>query len=281
MSRPIPNPYPLTDGVARHSGAIGSQAIVIRMLNAGTARSAPAEVSRGQADGEVRDISPGPDLGRSCFSPLNSRQLVLPPEKFGPRGYRFAGIAGVKSSVLPWTFNTLRCLIKYGVPEWCAVVVRIRVFSWFSTQLDSLDSLDNPTWIGRAGTPKAANNCDNRDVTCYALVTHKPRHLMRKGLMGLVLQTFLPRSSKRLSLGRQNREFCGKARKSYPPVTPQTPKTPVCVTHILRTPAPFPHAGPKVASQTQKVGVMQVLCTPFDGIWTDLDAGANVWQRSE
>jgi hypothetical protein len=187
----------LTDGVARHSGAIGSQATVIRVLNAGTARSAPAAVSRGQADGEVRDTSPGPDLGQPCSSPLTSRHLVLPPEKFGPGGCRFAGIAGAKSSVLPSTFNTLKCLIKYGVPEWYAVLIRIRVFSWFSTQLDSLDSLDNPTWISRPGTPKAAYNCDNRDVTCYALVTHKPRRLMRKGLMGLILQTFLVRSSKR------------------------------------------------------------------------------------
>ena len=197
MTRPIPNPYPLTDGVARHSSAIGIQATVIHVLNAGTARSAPAEVSPGQADGEVRDTSPGPDLGQPCSSPLSSRRLVLPPEKFCPGGCRFVGIARAKSSVLPSTFNTLRCLIKYGVPEWRAVVVRIWLLSWFSTQLDPLNSLDNPTLIGRLGTPMATYNCDNRDVACYALVTHKPRRLMRKGLMRLILQTFLVRSSKR------------------------------------------------------------------------------------
>jgi hypothetical protein len=138
---------------------------------------------------------------------------------------------------------------------------------------------NKPALTSQPATPKSGHNCNNQGLTCYALVTHNQSHPACKCLLEAELQKFvelLGRSSKRLSLGRQNREFCGKARKSHPSVTP---KTPVCVTHILRTPAPFPHAGWKVAGQTQKAGVMHVLCTPFHGIWTDLDPGANVWPR--
>jgi hypothetical protein len=179
-------------------------------------------------------------------------------------------------------FDALICLIKERASERCAILAFIVVSSEAFTHPYLVQSPEDSTLIVRPETLKRSCNSNNHELTCYALVTHTGSCLVWKCFLKSNLQRFLAlwtRSSKRLSLGRQNREFCGKARKSHPSITPKTPKTPVCVTHILRTPAPFPHAGWKVAGQTQKAGVMRVLCTPFHGIWTDLDPGANVWPR--
>jgi hypothetical protein len=150
--------------------------------------------------------------------------------------------------------------------------------------LNPVQPFDDPTLIDRPVTPIPSYDCNNRHPTCYALVTQVQSGPACKPLAEEEFQKFCDdyeRSSKRLSLGRRNRDFLEKARKAGSPVTPKTTKTPVWVTHILRTPTAFLQAGSKVAGQTQKVGVMQVLCIPSHDVWTRQNPDADVWPPSE
>jgi hypothetical protein len=153
-----------------------------------------------------------------------------------------------------------------------------------SVLLNPVQPFDDPTLIDRPGTPIPSYDCNNRHPACYALVTQVQSRPACKPLAEEEFQKFCDDYEDRRNdyhLGSEIAGFLEKATKAGCSITPKTAKTPVCVTHILRTPAPFPHADRKVASQTQKAGVMLMLCIPTHAVWTHQNAVADLWPQSE
>jgi hypothetical protein len=193
---------------------------------------------------------------------------------------RFIGI-GAKSLVLSATLPTLRCLISYRIPKGPGMRALVYALSWFSTQLNPLG---DPSLTGHTGTPKPSYNSNNNNLLCYALVTHNRGCQAWKHFQESGLQKFLAlwvRSLKSSWLGQRNSRISGKAWERLLTITPKTPETPVRVTHKLRTSAFFPRVVGRVFGQTQKQGVMPMLCVPFHAVWADQNSGTNIWQRSE
>jgi hypothetical protein len=198
-----------------------------------------------------------------------------------PPRSRLNSVFGSKSQASRLILNSLEHIIAH---RWSTASGVRALARGCSTSLAAPDCLGSRIENSRPATPKRPDDSNNQALTCYALVTHTESVLLWKCFGRSKLQKFFPlwqRSSKRLSPGPQNRDFLEKAWKAGSPVTPKTAKTPVCVTHILRTPTAFLQAGSKVAGQTQKVGVMQVLCIPNHNVWTRQNPDADVWPPSE
>ena len=194
---------------------------------------------------------------------------------------RFGGVFAPKPQVLRPILEALEHFISHR--RFTASCVRGLVRGC-STSLTAPGCLGSHIENSRPATPKWPDDSNNQALTCYALVTHTGRVRLRKCFRESHLQKFFPlwiRSWRSLSLGQQNKDFPANVRKSPPSVSPKTTKTPVCVTHKLRTPATFWAAGCEVASQTQKVGVMRMLCISIRAVWTHQNAVADLWPQSE
>jgi hypothetical protein len=278
------SPHLPADGIAGSSGATGCRVPVLRLLTAAIAASIPADASRVEADAVVPGTPSMWDIGSSCSLRLNSHRVVVVCEECRPRRGGFDSTFGAKSRVFPATFNTLTCLIKESASERCATGSFRLAASTRSVLLNPVQPFDDPTLIDRPGTPIPSYDCNNRHPTCYALVTQVQSRPACKPLAEEEFQKFCDDYEDRRGdyhLGGEIAGFLQKAHKAGWSITPETTKTPACVTHELRTPAAFLHIGRKVAGQTEKAGVMQELCIPTHVVWTRQEAVADAWQQSE